>query len=98
MMRQVADDGSNGAAVWRWPGDTSPIDGTDYGIVNPDGSPRDSANILAQWNATFAGAPRDLASNPPASLLVDRDADARGSYGLLLNNVDTRYHPCPVSA
>ena len=88
MMRQVADDGSNGAAVWWWPGGTSPIDGTDYGIVNPDGSPRDGAKILAQWNATFAGAPPDLASNPPATLLVDRDADARGSYGLFLNNQD----------
>jgi hypothetical protein len=88
MMRQVADDGSNGAAVWWWPGGTSPIDGTDFGIVNPDGSPRDSAIILAQWNATFAGAPPDLASNPPATLLVDRDADARGSYGLFLNNQD----------
>jgi hypothetical protein len=92
MMRQVADDGSNGAAVWWWPGGASPIDGTDFGIVNPDGSPRASANILAQWNATFAGAPPDLVSNPPATLMVDRDADARGSYGLFLNSQDTYLH------
>lgn len=88
MMRQVADDGSNGASVWWWPGGASSINGTDFGIVNPDASPRDSANVLAQWNATFAGAPPDLTSNPPATVLVDRDADARGSYGLFLSTQD----------
>ena len=88
MMRQVADDGSNGAAVWWWPGGLSTIDGSDFGIVDPDGSPRPSATILADWNATFASAPPDLAANPPATLMVDRDADARGSYGLFLNHQD----------
>ncbi len=88
MMRQVADDGSNGASVWWWPGGTNPIDGTDFGIVNPDGSPRSSANILAQWNATFAAAPPDLTPGASTTLVVNRDSDARGSYGLFLNNQD----------
>jgi len=88
MMRQVADDGSNGASVWWWPGGASTIDGTDFGIVNPDGSPRACADVLAQWNATFAVAPPVLTSNPQATVLVDRDADARGSYGLFLNTQD----------
>jgi uncharacterized protein (TIGR03437 family) len=86
MMRQVRDDGSNGAAVWWWPGGQSPADGSDYGIVNPDGSLRPSAVTLAQWNQAFAAAPPDLASpGPPQTILVDRDSDARGSYGLFLN-------------
>jgi hypothetical protein len=88
MMRQVADDGSNGASVWWWPGGASPADGSDFGIVNLDGSPRACANVLAQWNATFAVAPPDLTSNPPATVVVDRDADARGSYGAFLNTQD----------
>ena len=88
MMRQVADDGSNGASVWWWPGGSGPLDGTDFGIIDPDGTPRACAKTLAQWNASFAAAPPDLTSDPPATLIVDRDTDARGSYGLFLNNQD----------
>jgi hypothetical protein len=88
MMRQVADDGSNGASVWWWPGGYGPLDGSDFGIVDPDGTPRACARTLAQWNANFAATPPDASSDPPATLIVDRDADARGSYGLFLNNQD----------
>ena len=88
MMRQVADDGSNGASVWWWPGGHGPLDGTDFGIVDPDGTPRACAKTLAQWNTTFAASPPDLTSDPPATLTVDRDTDARGSYGLFLDNQD----------
>jgi hypothetical protein len=85
MMRQVADDGSNAATVWWWPGGYSPISGTDFGIIGPDGTPRPCAVDLSQWNATFAAAAPDLTSDPPTTITVDRDADARGSYGLFLN-------------
>ncbi len=87
MMHLVADDGSSGASVWWWPGGFSPLNaGDDYGIIDPDGTPRACANTLAQLNATFAASPPDLLSSPPSTLTVDRDADARGSYGLFLNN------------
>lgn len=85
MMRDVMDDGSNGASVWWWPGGYGPLDGTDFGIVDPGDNPRPCANTLAQYNATFAAAPPDLMSAPATTLTVDRDADARGSYGLFLN-------------
>ena len=88
MMHQVADDGSNGASVWWWPGGPGPLDATDFGIIDPDGTPRACARTLSQWNATFAAAPPDLTSDPPDTVTVDRDADARGSYGLFLNNQD----------
>ena len=88
MMHQVADDGSNGASVWWWPGGPAPLDATDFGIIDPDGTPRACARTLSQWNATFAAAPPDLASDPPATVTVDRDTDARGSYGLFLNYQD----------
>ena len=71
MMRQVADDGSNAASVWWWPGGYQPVDGTDFGIIDPDGAPRDCALVLAQWNAAFESAPPDLprtkGAYPPAS-------------------------------
>jgi uncharacterized protein (TIGR03437 family) len=89
MMRQVVDDGSNAASVWWWPGGSAPMDGSDFGIVEPDGTPRACAKTLAQWNAAFTEAPPDLTSDPPTTVTVDRDADARGSYGLFLNSQDS---------
>jgi uncharacterized protein (TIGR03437 family) len=88
MMRVVADDGSNGASVWWWPGGPAPLDGTDFGIIDPDGTPRACATKLVQWNTSFSAAPPDLVSDPPSNLTIDRDADARGSYGIFLNNQD----------
>jgi hypothetical protein len=87
-MRLVSDDGSNGASVWWWPGGFATLDSSDFGIIDPDGTPRACARTLAQWNATFAAAPPDLTADPGATLTVDRDTDARGSYGLFLNNQD----------
>ncbi|HEY1337987.1 MAG TPA: hypothetical protein VGF59_10780, partial [Bryobacteraceae bacterium] len=84
MMRQVADDGSNAATVWWWPGGVQPVTGGDFGIVDPDGTPRGCAVTLAQWSQTFTASPPDLHSDPRITLNVDRDADARGSYGLFL--------------
>ena len=86
IMRQVADDGSNAESVWWWPGGYQPDDGSDYGIIDPDGTPRDCALVLAKWGATFAAAAPDLNSDPGVTLAVDRDADARGSYGLFLSS------------
>ena len=86
MMRLVSDDGSNGAAVWWWPGGYATSGGIDFGIIDPDGTPRACAVTLTQWNATNAAAPPDLSADPPASVTVDRDTDARGSYGLFVNN------------
>jgi hypothetical protein len=85
MMRQVADDGSNAATVRWWPGGYGLPTGSDFGIIDPDGTPRPCATDLSQWNATFAAAAPDLTSGPPTTITVDRDADARGSYGLFLN-------------
>jgi uncharacterized protein (TIGR03437 family) len=88
MMRLVSDDGSQGASVWWWPGGYGLFGAGDFGIIDPDGTPRACAKTLAQWNTTFAAAPPDLTSDPPATITVDRDTDARGSYGLFLNNQD----------
>ena len=85
IMRQVNDDGSNGASVWWWPGGSSLLNQSDFGITEPDGTLRDCAVTLAQYAATFAVTPPDLGSSSPLTLTVDRDADARGEYGLFLN-------------
>jgi hypothetical protein len=85
MMRIVNEDGSAAASVWWMPGGWRSDSGDDYGILNPDGSPRASATTLAQWGATFAKTPPTQGSGTPVTLTVDRDADARGQYGLFVN-------------
>jgi len=40
------------------------LDGTDFGIIDPDGAPRGCALALAQWNAVFEAAPPDLHADP----------------------------------
>ena len=91
VMRQVNDDGSNAATAWWWPGGwhVNLVAGDDFGIIEPDGTSRDCALVLAQWGATFASMPPDQGSSSPVLLTVDRDADARGAYGLLLKWQDS---------
>ncbi len=83
MMRVVNDDGSNAATVWWWPGGFS--NQGDFGIIDPGGVPRPCALDLAQWASTFAATPPSTGNGAPDTLTIDRDADARGSYGLFLN-------------
>jgi hypothetical protein len=84
MMRLISEDGSSGASVWWLPGGWRVDEGNDFGIVNPDGSPRESALVLANWGSKFAAAPPNQGSGPPVVLTIDRDADARGQYALFL--------------
>jgi uncharacterized protein (TIGR03437 family) len=85
MMRLVNDDGSDAATVWWWPGGFPLPQQNDFGIIDPGGNLRPCATDLAQWAKTFAATPPDLGNGAPNTLTVDRDADARGSYGLFLN-------------
>jgi hypothetical protein len=84
VMRLIAEDGSSAAAVWWMPGGWRVGERSDYGILNPDGSPRQCAMVLAQWGATFASTPPRQSSGTPVILTIDRDADARGDVGVFL--------------
>ena len=84
MMRMVSEDGSAGASVWWMPGGWRVDSGRDYGVLNADGSPRESAQVIAGWGAKFVREPPSPGFGAPLILTVDRDADARGQYGLFL--------------
>lgn len=84
VMRLVNDDGAGAAAVWWMPGGWRTDTGDDYGIINPDGTPRPCAQTLAQWGATFRTTPPTTPAGTPVTLTVDRDADARGDVGIAL--------------
>ncbi len=84
VMRLVSEDGSGAAAAWWMPGGWRPDEGSDYGILNPDGSPRQCATILSQWGAAFQTTPPAQPAGTPVKITIDRDADARGDVGVFL--------------
>ena len=84
VMQLNNDTGTNAAAVWWMPGGWRVDEQSDYGIINPDGSPRPCAYVLSWWGAQFAAAPPAPSTADPVKLTVDRDADARGDVGLFL--------------
>jgi hypothetical protein len=84
VMRLANDDGAGAASVWWMPGGWRTDPGNDFGILNPDASPRPCAQMLAQWGATFRTTPPSPPVDNPVTLTVDRDADARGDVGIYL--------------
>jgi hypothetical protein len=81
MLRMTVDSGSNGSAVWWLPGGLRIDEGSDYGIFNPDGTPRPSALRLRKY------ADQELPASRPgkaadSAVVGDRDEDARGFTGL----------------
>ena len=84
VMRLINDVGSGAAAVWWMPGGWRVDEQSDYGVLNPDGSPRPCATVLARWGATFRATPPAQANGNPVTLTIDRDADARGDVGVFL--------------
>jgi hypothetical protein len=86
MMHVIADSGGDGSAAWWFPGGWRIAERSDFGIMNPDGSPRDSARALAEWAGQFVSTPPlyEDERREPVVLEIDRDADARGLYGLWL--------------
>jgi len=83
FYRVVLAAGAQGTAPWWWPGGYRVDEKSDYGIMNPDGTPRPAAQILAEY-APKIKAPRDY----PAGTLpmtIDRDAHPGGYWYLAFN-------------
>lgn len=76
FYRMALESGVNAIAPWWWPGGYRSDEGSDYGIINPDGTLRPSAEAISQY------APRLTADRtypePDEWLAVDRDAHAGG--------------------
>jgi hypothetical protein len=82
MRRVAVDSDADGMAAWWLPGGWRLNEQSDYGILNPDGAPRDSAKALS---GAIEIKPR---GGEVADLEIDRDADARGQHGLYLRHGD----------
>ena len=81
-MRVAADSGAEGTVVWWYPGGWRVNERSDFGIVDPDGSPRDSARVISDWARRLQENSPKPADGGPVTLQIDRDADARGLYGM----------------
>jgi len=76
FYKTALESGANGLAPWWWPGGYRSDEGSDYGIINPDGTLRPSAQAIQEY------APKLNADRPyPTSdewFTIDRDANAVG--------------------
>lgn len=83
IYQMVLESGANGTAPWWWPGGYRVNERSDFGMTEPDGTPRPSAELLLTY-APQLKQPRDY---PQGDLpfVVDRDAHAGGYWYMAFN-------------
>lgn len=76
--------GINGLAPWWYPGGFRTGENSDYGVVNPNGTLRPSAEVIKSYAEQFK-MPHEY---PEADewMLIDRDTHAAGYYGPFVND------------
>jgi len=78
FYRVVLDAGANATGPWWWPGGFRVDEKSDFGIINPDGTPRPAARVIARYAARL-GTPRKP-PRPTTWFTFDRDAHAGGYW------------------
>ncbi len=77
FYRMALESGANGTIPWWWPGGYREGERSDFGIANPDGSPRPAAQLIAQYGPQLKSARQW----PAATVWFDMDRDAHaGGY------------------
>ena len=84
MFYQIAlEAGANGTAPWWWPGGYRVGEQSDYGIINPDGTPRPAGKLIREYsNALRRSRPYPA---PTDILTIDRDAHPGGYWHITFN-------------
>ncbi len=84
--RMVAWSGANGSAGWWFPGGFRVGENSDYGIMNPDGTPRPSALDARKWAARID----DLKHVPEVThwITIDGDLHPRGYSQVIARHAD----------
>ena len=80
FYRMVLESNSSGIYWWWYPGGYRTNERSDYGIINPDGTDRPSTRAIRRHAARVLKE-RDI-PKPDRVIEIDRDADARGLYGI----------------
>jgi hypothetical protein len=77
-LDMVRISGANGSAGWWWPGGFRIGENSDFGVVNPDGTPRPAALEISR----FASERASQHAAPGPVLTMDRDKHASGLAGV----------------
>ncbi|MBR5024811.1 MAG: beta-galactosidase, partial [Victivallales bacterium] len=83
FYRMVIDSGANGTAPWWWSGWYRVGERSDFGIANPDGTPRPMATMLKKY-APIMKTER-IYDEGDVPFVVDRDAHAGGYWYMAFN-------------
>ncbi|HUT34946.1 MAG TPA: hypothetical protein VNE39_15760, partial [Planctomycetota bacterium] len=80
FYRMMLASHSNGVAWWWYPGGYRVNERSDYGIINPDGTDRPVTKVIREFGPKLT-AERAI-PKPDVWIDIDRDADARGLFGV----------------
>jgi hypothetical protein len=84
FYRMVLETGANGTVPWWWPGGYRVDERSDFGIMNPDGTPRASARLIARYAERIK---QDRPwPEPGAWFTFDRDAHPGGYWHVAFND------------
>jgi hypothetical protein len=83
MMRVNAEADCDGAIAWWWIG-WRVDESMDFGLMDSDRTPRPSAHTLSDWGKKLNAGPL-AGRGEPVVVRIDRDADARASFGIREN-------------
>ncbi|MHB0997668.1 MAG: glycoside hydrolase 5 family protein [Armatimonadota bacterium] len=86
MIKLTMETGANGLTGWWWPGGFRLIENSDFGIIDPDGTPRPSA-LEMQKSADEFYKPKNI-RKPDFFLTVDRDKYVAGYAGIYTEFAD----------
>jgi len=80
FYRMLRESGADGVFFWWYPGGYRVNEKSDFGIINPDGTDRLHTGVIREEGRRFLAAPGP--PPPDVWIQVDRDADARGLFGI----------------
>jgi hypothetical protein len=83
FYRMALESGANGTAPWWWPGGYRVGEQSDYGIVNPDGTGRPAAQLIARYGPQLKS--KRSWPEPTTWFEFDRDAHAGGYWFACFN-------------
>jgi len=89
FYRMAIQSGANGTAPWWWPGGYRVGERSDYGVSNPDGTPRPSALLIKKY-ASRLKQPREY-PEPTEWITIDRDAHPGGYWHITFNHGKDAY-------
>jgi len=90
FYRMMGEAGCDGVFFWYYPGGYRTDERSDFGIINPDGTDRPMTRIIREEGLRFLQSTKP--PRPNDFILVNRDRDARGLFGIYQAVKDEYWH------